>query len=371
MSTAQVVSTKNLFINSETVLVGNCRDVIMNLPQQFASCQEHQNLRLTLQTFSMRKNWYNINQGNNKFSVLGLQGAAMISEQIEIPIGNYQSYDDANYGICEAILGQLKAKLVTAPFSVPAADIANSTCTWDYITNRISIVLDLSNAAGGAISNVKLVTFTISDYNPSTVPTFISRIIGQDYQAAFQSNWQIMGGCNVDNQTVNLILNTATDTVNLTALRGMYSTGATQTGFWRAELDTEENIFMRSDINTDAMMTSGFDANSSLYPYIVSSSILAKIPIQSGLSADTYASAINTASPPVIQENYMYQDAHQQIQYMDNGNNVYSVLLSQKHLSQLRIYLTDRYGMHIPISQEQLSCDGSPFTATIRVDVLE
>lgn len=369
--TQQIVSTKNLFVNSETVLVGNCRDVIMNLPQQFASCQEHQNLRLTLQTFSMRKNWYNINEGNNKFYVLGLQAAAMISQQIEIPVGNYQSYDNSQYGLCQAILGQLKAKLAAVPFSVPAVDIANSTCTWDYTTNRISITLDLSNAAGGAISGVKLATFTISEYNPSSVPTFISSIIGQDYTAAFQSNWQIMGGCNVDNQTVNLISNAATDTVNLEALRGMYSTGATMSGFWRAELDSEENIYMRSDINTDAMMTSGFDANSSLYPYVVSSSILAKIPVQSGLSADTYASAINTADPPVIQENYLYQDPHKQIQYMDNGNNIYSVLLSQKHLSQLRIYLTDRYGRPIPIGQEQLTCDGSPFTATIRVDVME
>ena len=177
--TSQIVSTKNLFVNSETVLVGNCRDVIMNLPQQFASCQENQNIRLTLQTFSMRKNWFDINEGNNTFYVLGLQGGVMISQKIEIPVGNYQSYDDANYGLCNAILGQVKTQLATAPFSIPIADIGNSTCTWDRITNQIVLALDLNNSVGGAITASKLVSFTISDYNPTTVPSFINRIIGQ------------------------------------------------------------------------------------------------------------------------------------------------------------------------------------------------
>jgi hypothetical protein len=318
----------------------------------------------------MRKNWYDINEGNNTFYVLGLQGGVMISQKIEIPVGNYQSYDDANYGLCNAILGQVKTQLATAPFSIPIADIGNSTCTWDRITNQIVLALDLNNAVGGAITASKLVSFTISDYNPSTVPSFINRIIGQEYANAFQSNWQIMGGRNVDNQAVELVKDGETDTVNFGAIRSMYSSaGNTHTGYWRAELDTEENIYVRSDVNTDAMMTSGFDANSSLYPYVVSSSILAKIPVNA--CNPTYESAINTASPPVIQENYMYQDKHKQIQYMDNGNNVYSVLLSQKHLGQLRLYLTDRYGRAIPIGLEQLQSDGSPFTATLRVDILE
>lgn len=368
---SQIVSTRNLFVNSEQTVVGNSRDVRINLPQQFASAEEHQTIRLTLQTFSMFRNYYSVNENNNKFYVAGIQGGALISQLIEIPVGNYQSYDNPQYGLCAKILGVLKANLAAAPFSIPAVDIANSTATWDYLTNQIQITLDLSNAPGGAITGVKLLTFTLSEYNPSTVPNLVSSIIGQNYNSAFQSAWMILGGCNVDNQGLDVLDNANTDTQNLAAIRGMYGSGGagglTFTGYWRAQLTSEDNIYLRTDLNTDAQQTAGFDANSSLFPYVVSSTILAKIPIPDPVA--DYQVALNAAG--AVQENYLEQNIAKQIHYVDNGNNMYSCLLTQKHLGQLRLYLTDRYGRPLPIGAEQLDCDASPFTCTVRCDILE
>ena len=105
MATSTLLSTRNLFINSETV-PGNTdgRNIRLNIPQGAINCSPNQHLRLTLSSFELPVAWYRINENNNVFYFVALSNANVMSKvKIELPQGNYQSYTDADHGLGPAI----------------------------------------------------------------------------------------------------------------------------------------------------------------------------------------------------------------------------------------------------------------------------
>jgi hypothetical protein len=128
-------------------------------------------------------------------------------------------------------------------------------------------------------------------------------------------------------------------------------------------LSTEENIYLRTNLNNTSFQTAGYDTGSNKYPEIVSSNILAKIPIQSGII--DYQTSSGTPDEGAITQN-----KSNVIFYTDNGSNIYSMYLQTKNQGSIRLYLTDSYGRALAISSpEMLSCNGIYWTATLRVDV--
>ena len=365
MSKAQVVATRNLFVNTEETIVGNCRDTTINLPQNLFSCNENQIMRLTLGSFSMKQNWYSVNENNNKFYFVSHDGAGTVSSVlVEIPLGDYQSFSDEEFGLCHQISLALNVSLNQAPYLIPTSN--TQLVTHNSFTNQITIEIVSSGAAPGGVTIAaqKIVSFTLPDYSPSWTG-IIPGIIGHNFVSAFQDNWQIMGGCKHDKKIDD---STGTDTQQFDALTSMFGgTGAVHKGYWRASLATEENLYVRTDLNGSNFQTAGYDANSSLFPYVVGSQILGKIPI-SNENTD-YVFEKDPAGARVGR--YIYEKPYKLIEFMDNGENLFSIMLPQKHVAQLRIHLTDAYGRPIPIGAEQLKCSGSPFTATIRCDVME
>ena len=348
------METRNLFVNTEQTLIGECRNVTINLPQYLMSCDETERMRLTLQTFTMRKNWYNLNKYNTIFYVVAKSSTGtVISKRVAIPEGNYQSFSDSTYGFCGFVQLAVDTVLKAAPFSIVTP---NTLCNWNPVTNILGISFDTTGAVANSIAECKLVTFTIPAYTP-----------------AFQDNHEIMGGCNHENQDANTF-------EDLTSMMNIATSGTAAnptyvfSGFYNATLSSEENLYVRTDLNSTSFQTAGFDTDANLYPYVVNSQILAKIPIPN--PEFTYVQEYSTSydnTPAVTGTNigdYRYERPFQIIEYTDNGNNMFSILLVAKKITSMRLFITDSYGRLIPeISLHQIRCDAMNFTTTLRVDV--
>ena len=374
----QVVATRNLFVNTEETLIGDCIDTTINLPQNLFSCNENQLMRITLGSFTMKQNWYNVNEGNNKFYIVAKGVPAggvtpIISGLCTIEPGNYQSYSDEQYGLIQAVVKAVRTTVEAAPFNVPASTVKSGT--YDYATGTLDLYVDFTGSA--TLTDPILVSFTLPDYSLS-YNNLISQIIGSDYSAAFQDNWQIMGGCR-HSKNIKSAPPGVTDTglYEYNQLVPMFTTGPVGVspgvgffGKWRASLSSQENIYIRTDLNGTNFQTAGFDANSSLFPYVVGSQILAKIPIPNE-NTDYVSERDVGGNQQNVLARYLYEKPYKLIQFMDNGENLFSMIIPQKHVSQLRLRLTDAYGRRLPLLASQVECSGSPFTATIRCDVLQ
>ena len=361
----KTVATRNLFVNSESVLIGNSRDVTINLPQNLMKCDEHQTMKISLASFVMRKSFYNINKYNNKFYIVGTDNANnLTSALVTIQEGNYQSFDDPQYGLTTALLNAVDPVLKDAnKFNITTP---NTAVSWNPLTNIITVTF--STTGGTNVASMKFVCFTIKNYTQNA-GSIIQTIINDDTLASFQDTFEILGGCD---ETRNVLTGTVNEQFNaLTSMLGVSLNGAayTLTGFYEASLASMEAVYMRSDLNSTSFQTAGFDAGADLYPYVVSSQILAKIPLNNPLT--TYVSSKSAKDPYTEAEDYQYQLGYELIKYLDE-NDLFSVIVSNRQINTLRLYLTDSYGRPLPEqSKEQLQCNANYFTATIRVEIME
>ncbi len=363
-----VKETRNLFVDTSRVLIGNSLDTTINLPQNLMRCNENEIMRISLGSFSMNKNWLNINGGNNKFYIIGSNGAGSISfARIEIPVGNYKSFTDPEFGLCTKIAEVCDLELVKTGVNDFGITTPATECLYDEVNNRITLEFNL--VGGTNTAEIKLVSFTLPDYNYNTAAPLLQGILGTDYEWAYQSSAEILGGCQHSRLDVsNDAQNAFEEFTNLFQVVTKTATDVKLEGYYQGSLKTEENIYLRTDLNSTSFQTSSFDLGGSLFPYVKNSQILAKIPIESHLPAYNFSK--DTTNPLKINERYITEVGHQLVQFLDNGANIFSIRIPQKHVSSMRLFLTDRLGRILPASAEQISCGGINWTATIRVDVL-
>jgi hypothetical protein len=356
----KLVEERNFFVDTERVLQGNCLDTFISLPQNLLRCDANQNMRITLGSFSMRRNFYNVNFNNNKlYFVTETGGVFSDSALISVEEGDYRNYNDANEGICRswenAIDTALKALGVVAPAS---------SCNYDRITRKLTFTF---NVTGGAFDNLKMVCFTMPNFRASS-GTMLANIIGNDVESAFQDSHVLLGGC----PHTNPLASTYAELVECIPLTRDAGPPVTYDGqsIYNANLSTEQNIYMRTDLGNTAFQTSSFDT-ASAYPNVVTSNILAKIPY-----VNPYDSQIgeDQGTPPDPNNTRVYNTERDTpvIRYIDNGNNLFSLLLLSKGVASMRLFLTDAYGRSLPpISAEQLKCNGIHFTCSLKVYVYE
>ena len=90
----EVILTRNLFINTEQSQYSQSGDSYRTtLPPSAFSCKSNQKMRLTLTSFEMRKNWYEVNNTNNTFFMFcnNTQTSPSLVPVI-IPPGTYRSF---------------------------------------------------------------------------------------------------------------------------------------------------------------------------------------------------------------------------------------------------------------------------------------
>ncbi len=356
----KLVEERNFFVDTERVIMGNCLDTFISLPQNLMRCEPNQNMRVTLGSFSMRRNFYNVNYNNNKlYFVTEAAGVFDSSAQIVIDEGDYRNYNDPNEGICHAWETAIDTAL--ASLGVPAG---NCNCVYTRIDRKLQIDFVTT---GGAFDNIKMVCFTMPNFR-AEAGTMLYSIIGNDFEAAFQDTHVLLGGCPHTNQGAS----TYAELVECIPLTRTAGPPVSYNGksIYNANLSTEQNIYMRTDLNNTAFQTSSFDV-SSIYPNVVTSNILAKIPYVNPYKAEIGEDQ-GTPPDPNNTRTYNCEQDTPVIRYTDNGANLFSLLLTSKGVAQMRLFLTDAYGRRLPeISAEQLKCNGIHFTCSLKIQIYE
>ena len=158
-----LVRTQNFFIDTAKPQTGECRDATFILPQGLLDCAEHEEMRLTLNSLSITKNWYDVNKNNSVFYIVGLQGDVVTTTRCQLEFGNYlikgsEEVPSIHLSLCEAVENSMKVALAhTHQTPVSSWSI---TATYNKLTELIVIHADFSGY-NEYTDGVKIVTFTI------------------------------------------------------------------------------------------------------------------------------------------------------------------------------------------------------------------
>mgnify|MGYP003643616843 CR=1 FL=1 len=395
MSVKKLIATRNFFINTDDARNGDGRSARYNLPQGLMMCNENQTMRVTLNSFNMRQGWYRINRYNNVFYVAGITSAdppVIGSVRIVLDEGDYHAFD-SNLGLGimpsaaelstlsrTSLKHQIWYQLTQATQPTPPLfvnGISDINVVFDSLTKIYSITLAAEFTVAPPAPNyteLKMVSFYITDYNAAEASDVITEIVGDRSADVFQNNFEIVGGC----AEIRNVIPGTTKAERFTQLYQLYTgTSAapyinyTFIGDFKATLQSEECIYIRTNLQSSNFQTTGFDTGGAKVPEIQPSQILAKIPLNNPVFAVTDTTTTVSAGTTDLGQT-TYQRPYEFLNFTDNGNNIYSLMLDAKKVSFFEIRLTDSYGRPIPeASIEQLRCKALSFSCDLRVDVFQ
>lgn len=393
MSVKKLIATRNFFINTDDARNGDGRSARYNLPQGLMMCNENQTMRVTLNSFNMRQGWYRINRYNNVFYVAGITSGDVIgSVRIVLDEGDYHAFDSNQVPVDllelallsrTSLKHQIWYQLTQATQPTPplfATGFLDMNVVFDNLTKIYSIDLAAEFTEAPPAPNyteIKIVSFYITDYNAAEASDVITDIVGDRSADVFQNNFEIVGGC----AEIRNVIPGATKADRFTNLQQLY-TGTSGSPFinytfkgdFKATLQSEECIYIRTNLQSSNFQTTGFDTGGAKVPEIQPSQILAKIPLNNPVFAVTDTITTDAAVPPTTtgRGQTSYQRPYEFLNFTDNGNNIYSLMLDAKKVSFFEIRLTDSYGRPIPeASIEQLRCKALSFSCDLRVDVFQ
>lgn len=340
-------------------------------------------------------------------------GSRVFGRRVEIPRGNYTSYQS----LCAELEQSLKDVVAVSGELFQGITFATGAVTWnkpvadasgnlvvgnndDKITIKATAPTGANNTEkGDRAPELKFVCFTINPYQPST-HSVINSMIGPDSAInnhdPFQNAYELYGGCMVKADTAATYttgdqatvpsFESQWDALTPLFIQSQRPTGNAdpeqiqpyiQSSSYNATLQTEENIYLRTNLHSSSFQTAGFDTGCGRFPSVVGSQILAKIPLNNPQFAVTQNTSVGLDNAdPAITTNYAgtttYERPYEMVYFSDNGNNMYSILLNAKKINNIRLFITDSFGRIWPaISQEQIDCGKLNFTCSLRIDVFQ
>jgi hypothetical protein len=261
-------------------------------------------------------------------------------------------------------------------------------------TQTYSVIVDMTSASFTALApNPTLfpgtpttATFQI-DFFSFELPSYqripgniVDVILGANNGWQFVDTHEIVGGCSVQSNLVTTAASAADLSDTSGTIKKLFvptrTAGSLQTqtfiGTFQAALRTIEAIYVRTNLPSSNFQTASFDTGGQLYPYVVKSDILAKIPMPNPMgqySVELKPTPQNAG--PEFNANYDYQLPWEYISFVDSGD-IFSAMLNVKHVAQINLRLTDDKGRILPFeSAEQQSCNELYFTATLKVTVYQ
>jgi len=310
-SAMQSVFFRNIFIDSEINNSGTGTQCRVIFPSQSFGIKGKQFMKLKLSTFSMRRNWYNINITNNTFYLFNFPLATNYT-QFTIAPGNYTSF---------ATLATAIQASITA-----VAALAATVVTYDNTTRKFTITL------AGAIATSYFVFFQVK-----SLPVAPAGVSAAGY---FNDSFEILGTIPTrDGYTVGSPINGFGTTVGNVAHITPF-VGA---------LNSMEAIYLRCNITSNNFQTLSFEKNLPNSNEITSSQIFARIPL---------VQAFYFADAPFVN--------------FEDQNDLFEMLLQQTSLSTLDFTITDAAGRLITeVSAGQASSGNLNFKMCLRFDIME
>lgn len=278
--------SKLLFIDSSVNSHGD-KTKVMVPPSSFAA-SKNERMALTLQSFSMRRNWYNINDTNRFFYLF----YNTTYHEVAIAAGVYSTFASLVTGISDALTTTIG----------PLAEISSGTVTYDALTRKFSIALTM--AVGHQATVVEIRTLAIK---AGTLPNNVTVVGG------YNDSHEILGG-----RPVRSVASAANSMV------GSLNTGVnTLVSYYPASLNTLDAVYLHMNtIETGNFMTTGHESHAAESLRLIESSLFARIPF----------------------DDSSFTEAHEVVSFEDSGGDAFQSFLTRKTLETLDIRVTDARG---------------------------
>ena len=297
MKTKQV---RHVLIDSEINSVGGGEITKLNFPSSVFSVTPSENIRITLATFELRRNFYNVNQTNNIFYWF----AGGVYTEIIIPPGTYTTWGTTVNAVVNP-----PTNLLEAVFNAIQTAQAGLVTQIDHnpVTRKLTITV-----APGQPANSRFVYFQ----NKSAV----SQPVGVSDEGYFNDSFEIFG-CYPNRDGWN----PANPIDGFTGLSAGGAVPATLLTPFVVQLNTLEAIYIRTNLHSGNYQSYGFEKD---------------IPNQQGITPTQIWARI-----PLIQQ--YYTDLNPFISFED-PNNLFELYLNQTQLSQVYFEITDDKNRQIP-----------------------
>jgi len=236
--------TKYLFIDSA---VDNGR---VSLPSQPFSCIDNETMAFTLLNFTMRRNWPQINQTNNRFYIY-LRNSQTFYEVV-LPAGDYDDYASITTALNDALVATMTANASLA------TEVQSITVTFTNSTRMFVFTIQMANSATATLNDVEIRCYHIKDGN---VPTGVTR------EGAFSDSFEILGANPLKrDEDKNSLLR---DSTNAAILYSQFP----------ASLSTLDALYLRLNLELGNYESPGLDMFHRDGVQMQNSSVIARIPV--------------------------------------------------------------------------------------------
>jgi hypothetical protein len=156
----EVVSDFNLYCDSQDLQVGKGDDFRVNLGSAGITAGDGQFIKLTLQSFNMYKNFYNVNPNNSLFTISGVitSGSVAFSGTANIARKNYKTIGDVATAFASAVSTAL-ATLISST-AVVSAIVPDPTLNMDDTSDRI---IGFNITTGVALTSLRITCYKGND----------------------------------------------------------------------------------------------------------------------------------------------------------------------------------------------------------------
>lgn len=328
----QIVSSFNIFVDSDrgspnSISKGD--DYHLNLTGVNLDADKGQVIRLTVNNFSMYKTFTNVNAHNSKFMLRNNQDTT--GTQLELLHKNH----DTIRAIAQDFADTLKVALLGD------AAAANSTATKVVVQDLTPIA---SAGIAGTSNNVISFKLEFQDATDTPVAHNLTDVKVQFYEKLPTTDddsdvFSLLGGNRIHDNTdtttnsINVAINTSGTTIKFTCL-------------YPAQRHTEQFVYLRTNLTSNSLATSSLEAgnHSRDVTNVHHTNILGRFVIDSEV-----------------------------VQYAAGTGREYFIdLPTQRHLNNIRLYLTDHHGrMLSTFAAGQNTLGNLSFNLVLRCDIIQ
>ena len=315
----EVVNSYNWFLDTERCIPSSTTgdDTSFPLSSTPITCSDNQHIRLTMQSFSCYKNFYNVNPNNNKFRIILPSG----TPGNQIPAVDYQGI---NY--------------LTIPQGNYSSRNAIALVFARTVARFLQLALNRDFVGGGTLDEAVIPANVLPLLNadPEEFLFYTDLIFSGTFppsSAAWLPEYIVIQANVADGDFFELLgCNRVTDPNDITTSSFAIDRGTNGAlggddgtiriaGLYPMQLTTQQNIYVRTNLTNTNIETESYNAGSTdvLNAQMQSSPILGKI---------------------IIDNEFCVFTAQTQLEYFVN--------IAGKQLSFCRLYLTDSHGRVIP-----------------------
>lgn len=297
----EVVNSYNIFVDTERNLnaTSDGNSIMLSLNQTPITCSDNQFIRLTLQSFSMYKSFTNVNKNNNIFRITHDGATPQADLALYLPSLDYAS------------LNTLATKFANTLGNQLAADIGGG------ITFTVPTVAPnaLTPPPNGDTDNI--ITFTIKFSAAHGLTQLLVRTLVED-----GDSFEVLGTNRIRKSPTSPPVPPWTLLNSLTTDVATDPTEVRVSCLYNAQLSSQQNMYLRTDINNTNIQTESFNA---------------------GNSDDTLVSTLSSSNilgRMIIDNKFVNFTTGTQMEYF--------VALTTKQITHMRLFITDSHGRDIP-----------------------